>query len=156
MTLIPLRRFTGRVLPINEEGRVLLLHGFDPAAPEQPFWFTIGGAAEGEETLLDAAVRELFEEAGIAAQAGDFTGPLATGTISFNFAEYAITQDQTFFAVRVPGAEVSFEHMEEVEKRTTLGHRWWSVAELEATDETFFPPDLPAILRKITLDGESG
>ncbi|MFI9556037.1 NUDIX hydrolase [Nonomuraea endophytica] len=156
MTKIPLRRFTGRALPINDEGRVLLLHGFDPARPEQPFWFTIGGAAENDETLLDAAVRELYEEAGIAAPAGEFTGPLATGTISFHFAEYAITQDQTFFAVRVTGAEVSFEHMEDVEKDTTLGHRWWSVEELEATDEAVFPADLPAILRKITLDGESG
>ncbi|MFD9944433.1 NUDIX hydrolase [Nonomuraea sp. NPDC059023] len=156
MTKIPLRRFTGRALPINDEGRVLLLHGFDPAVPEQPFWFTIGGAAEHDETLLDAAVRELFEEVGITAPAGEFTGPLATGTISFNFGEYAITQDQTFFAVRVTGAEVSFDHMEDIEKDTTLGHRWWSVEELETTDEAFFPADLPAILRKITLDGESG
>ncbi|MFI6906854.1 NUDIX hydrolase [Nonomuraea sp. NPDC050394] len=156
MTKIPLRRFTGRVLPINDEGRVLLLHGFDPAVPERPFWFTIGGAAEHDETLLEAAVRELYEEAGITAPAGEFTGPLATGTISFNWAEYAITQDQTFFAVRVTGAEVSFDHMEDIEKDTTLGHRWWSVEELEATDEAFFPADLPAILRKITLDGESG
>ncbi|WP_326645830.1 hypothetical protein OIE67_44645 [Nonomuraea fuscirosea] len=43
MTKIPLRRFTARVLPVDENDRVLLLHGFDPAQPERRFWFTIGG-----------------------------------------------------------------------------------------------------------------
>lgn len=155
VTKIPLRRFTARALPINDHGQVLLLHGFDPAVPERSFWFTVGGAAEGEETLLDAAVRELFEEAGISAPAADFTGPFGTSTIEFNFGEYAITQDQTFFAVRVSEAVVSYEHMEQIEKDTTLGHRWWSVAELEATDEQYFPEDLPAILRKIMSGGGS-
>ncbi|MFI6502130.1 NUDIX hydrolase [Nonomuraea typhae] len=156
MTKIPLRRFTARALPINDAGRVLLLHGFDPANPEHPFWFTIGGAAEDDETLLDAAIRELYEEAGIQAEPAAFTGPLTTGTIEFFWADYAITQDQTFFAVRVNGAEVTFDHMEEIEQQTTLGHRWWSAEELEATDEAYFPRDLPAILRMITWDGVSG
>ncbi|WP_327088013.1 NUDIX domain-containing protein [Nonomuraea sp. NBC_01738] len=152
MTKIPLRRFTARALPINQDGKVLLLHGFNPARPDTPFWFTVGGATEGDEALVDAATRELFEEAGITASTSDFTGPLGTSTIEFDFAEYAITQDQTFFAVRVGEVAVSYAHMEQIEKETTLGHRWWSIEDLETTTETFFPADLPAILRKITWD----
>ncbi|MGN9785179.1 NUDIX hydrolase [Nonomuraea sp. ZG12] len=148
--MIPLRRFTARALPVDDEGRVLLLHGFDPVRPSEPFWFTIGGALEGEETLQEAAARELFEEVGIRATAEEFTGPYGTSTIEFSFAQYAITQDQAYFAVQVGQVDVSFEHMEQIEKETTLGYRWWSAEEIEATEEIIFPEDLAAILRKIT------
>jgi 8-oxo-dGTP pyrophosphatase MutT (NUDIX family) len=148
--MIPLRRFTARALPVDDQGRVLLLHGFDPVRPSEPFWFTIGGALEGEETLQEAAARELFEEVGIRATAEEFTGPYGTSTIEFSFAQYAITQDQAYFAVQVGQVDVSFEHMEQIEKETTLGYRWWSAEEIEATEEIIFPEDLAAILRKIT------
>jgi hypothetical protein len=49
-----IRRKTARVLPVNPEGRVLLLHGWDPLRPGEPFWFTIGGAAEGAESMREA------------------------------------------------------------------------------------------------------
>ncbi|MFI7449256.1 NUDIX hydrolase [Nonomuraea sp. NPDC049714] len=148
--MIPLRRFTARALPVDDQGRVLLLHGFDPVRPGEPFWFTIGGALEGEETLQEAAARELFEEVGIRATAEEFTGPYGTSTIEFSFAQYAITQDQAYFAVQVGQVDVSFEHMEQIEKETTLGYRWWSAEEIDATEEVIFPEDLAAILRKIT------
>jgi 8-oxo-dGTP pyrophosphatase MutT (NUDIX family) len=153
VTKIPLRRFTARALPIDDHDRVLLLRGFDPERPNLPFWFTIGGAMEGDETPAEAAARELFEEAGIRADAAEFSGPYGGNTIEFTWGGYAITQDQTFFAVRVRDAVVSFEHMEQIEKDTTTAYKWWSAEELESTEETFFPEDLVAILRKITGDG---
>ncbi|MFB9628715.1 NUDIX hydrolase [Nonomuraea helvata] len=151
MTKIPLRRFTARALPIDGQDRVLLLHGFDPEKPDQPFWFTIGGAAEDGETLQEAAARELFEEVGIRANADEFSGPYGSSVIEFCWAQYAITQDQTFFAIRVgDDAVVSFDHMEQIEKDTTTAYRWWSAEELESTGEVFFPEDLVAIMRKVT------
>ncbi|WP_318528345.1 NUDIX hydrolase [Nonomuraea gerenzanensis] len=152
VTKIPLRRFTARVLPIDEQGRVLLLHGFDPARPELRFWFTIGGAVEGGETLQEAAARELFEEVGIRAGVAEFTGPHAEALIEFEWGEYAFTQDQSFFAIPVGDAVVSFEHMEQIEKDTTTEYRWWSAEELESTDEVVHPADLATILRKINED----
>jgi 8-oxo-dGTP pyrophosphatase MutT (NUDIX family) len=154
VTKIPLRRFTARALPIDDQDRVLLLYGFDPARPDQPFWFTIGGAMEDGETLQEAAAREMYEEVGIRAEADDLSGPYGTGVIEFCFAEYAVTQDQTFFAIRVSDATVSFEHMEQDEKDTTTAYRWWSVEELESTEEVFFPEDLAVIVRKVTTSEE--
>ncbi len=61
-------RVCARVLPVNPQGEVLLLHGWDPAAPEEPYWFSIGGAIDAGETLVDAAVREMREETGIVIQ----------------------------------------------------------------------------------------
>ncbi|MCK2214756.1 NUDIX domain-containing protein [Actinomadura sp. ATCC 31491] len=157
MTKIPLRRFTARALPLDDQDRVLLLHGIDPVRPDRPFWFTVGGAMEDGETLVEAAARELFEEVGIRAHADEFSGPYGTVTVTFEWGEYAITQDQTFYAVRVgETASVSFEHMEQIEKDTTLAFRWWSLEELESTEEPYFPEDLAGILRKITAGGERG
>ncbi|MFI7135677.1 NUDIX hydrolase [Nonomuraea sp. NPDC050153] len=157
MTKIPLRRFTARALPIDDQDRVLLLYGFDPARPDEPFWFTIGGAAEDGETLQEAAARELFEEVGIRADAGELSGPHGSSVIEFNYAEYAITQDQTFFALRVGAdAVVSFEHMEQIEKDTTTDYRWWSAEALESTEEAVFPKNLASILREIVAgDGSA-
>lgn len=50
-------RNTARVLPIDSNGKILLMHGWDPAVPDSPFWFTIGGAAEPGEDL-QVQVRE--------------------------------------------------------------------------------------------------
>ncbi|WP_406673723.1 NUDIX domain-containing protein [Nonomuraea sp. N2-4H] len=151
MAKIPLRRFTARVLPIDENDRVLLLHGLDPAQPDRRFWFTIGGAREDGETLQEAAARELYEEIGVRARPEEFTGPHAEALVEFEWGDYAFTQDQAFFAIRLGGqAAVSFDHMEQIEKDTTLGHRWWSAEELDATDATVYPEDLAVILRKIT------
>ncbi|MEV1170717.1 NUDIX domain-containing protein [Nonomuraea sp. NPDC049784] len=154
MTKIPLRRFTARALPIDDQDRVLLLYGFDPARPDQPFWFTIGGATEDGETLQEAAARELFEEVGIRANADEFSGPYCNSVIEFFWAQYAITQEQTFFAIRVgDDAVVSFDHMEQIEKDTTTAYRWWSAEELDGTEEVFYPEDLASLLRKIIAGG---
>ena len=34
---------------------MLLLRGVDPADPEHPYWFTVGGGADPGETLAQAA-----------------------------------------------------------------------------------------------------
>src|ERR1700733_4365493 len=65
----PALRRAGRVLVIDPAGRVLLLQGFDPAEPDSPFWFTIGGGLDEGEHSAQAALRELREEAGIVAAA---------------------------------------------------------------------------------------
>ena len=81
----PWRRQTARVLPVNPEGRVLLLHGWDPHHPEAPFWFTIGGGAEQGESLRDAATRELREETGIVIDSAALGEPIAHNTVEFSW-----------------------------------------------------------------------
>ncbi|MET0424419.1 MAG: NUDIX domain-containing protein, partial [Actinoplanes sp.] len=48
MTVIDRR--AARVLIVDPAGRTLLLHGGDPARPEQRWWFTPGGGLEQGET----------------------------------------------------------------------------------------------------------
>jgi len=127
------RRKTARVLPVRPDGRVLLLHGWDPLRPKTPYWFTIGGGVEPGETVRQAGIRELREEVGILLPADELGEPVATNEIEFEWGGCPIIQHQTFFAVGVDAVEVSFANQEQLELQTISGHGWWHPDELEAT-----------------------
>ena len=103
---------------------MLLLHGWDPLRPRDPFWFSIGGAVEHGETLREAAARELAEEAGIVLDPGLLGEPIATEPIDFWWAGMHFDQDQTFYAVAVGDAAVSFAGQEALERATIDKHGW--------------------------------
>jgi 8-oxo-dGTP pyrophosphatase MutT (NUDIX family) len=140
-----IHRTTARVLPVAPDGRVLLLHGWDPARPELSFWFTIGGAAEEGESMAEAAVRELGEEAGITVAAHELGEPLVVNTIEFDWGGRRIVQGQTFFAVAVPSSEVSFAGQDEWEQASIDRHAWLSAAELLADPDPVHP-DIPGLI----------
>ena len=144
----PLRRQTARVLPVDGEGRVLLLHGWDPHRPEHPFWFTVGGAVEeGDgESIRDAAARELYEETRISVDPEHLGEPIAQNTIEFSWGGHHIAQDQTFYAVAVGSAEVSLEGLDRWERATTDKYGWLSAEDLEA-NEIPAHPDIPDLIR---------
>lgn len=132
-----------RVLPISPEGRVLLLQCVKPDAPDAPFWVTIGGGIEQDESAQQAGVRELWEETGLSADAADLRGPIGAETVEFTWPPFVIEQSQAYYVLDVPDtaahaaedAPISFAHLEEVEVGTTLGYRWWGLDELRTTTE---------------------
>jgi 8-oxo-dGTP pyrophosphatase MutT (NUDIX family) len=142
----PLRRRTARVLPVDPDGRVLLLHGWDPHHPERPFWFTIGGAAEDGESLPDAAVRELYEETRISVDPAQLGEPIAEHTIEFSWGGHQILQDQVFYAVLVTSPEVSLEGLDQWEQATTDKYGWLAASELEDGERPAHP-DIPDLIR---------
>ena len=129
------RRKTARVLPVRPDGKVLLLHGWDPLRPQTPYWFTIGGGVEPGETVQQAGIRELREEVGILLPAHQLGEPVATNEIEFEWGGCPIIQHQTFFAVAVDGVDVTFANQEELELQTISAHGWWHPDELEATGQ---------------------
>jgi 8-oxo-dGTP pyrophosphatase MutT (NUDIX family) len=140
------RRKTARVLPVDPEGRVLLLHGWDPRRPDEPFWFTIGGAAEDGESLRDAAARELYEESRICVDPPRLGEPIAQNAIEFSWGSHRIAQDQTFYAILIESADVSLEGLDEWERATTDRYGWLSADDLEA-EENPAHPDIPDLIR---------
>jgi 8-oxo-dGTP pyrophosphatase MutT (NUDIX family) len=143
---VPWRRQTARVLPVDAEGRVLLLHGWDPRRPDEPFWFTIGGGADAGESMPEAAARELREETGIRVELEDLGEPIAQNTVEFSWSGYDIVQGQVFYAVLVTSAEVSLDGLDAWERATTDQFAWFSAEDLEA-GEPLADPDLPALVR---------
>ncbi|MCL2585725.1 MAG: NUDIX domain-containing protein [Streptosporangiales bacterium] len=139
---------------------MLLLHGWDPVKPSDPFWFTIGGAAEAGETLRQAAARELLEEAGITVDETVLGEPFETAPIEFTWAGMVFDQDQTFFAVLIDGAEISFDGQESLERATIDTHGWLLPADLETGGSAGRPadPEIPRLMRAAVtaVRGRSG
>ena len=142
------RRNTARVLPVDPAGRVLLLHGRDLLRPRGRFWFTIGGAAAGGETLRAAAVREMREEVGITIDEALLGETIRELFIESTVPGMRIVQDQTFYAVAIPaGAQVSLDGMGWLERQTVDKYAWLTPEELEADDLVRTDRRLPDVLR---------
>jgi 8-oxo-dGTP pyrophosphatase MutT (NUDIX family) len=149
-----IRRQAGRVLVVDADGRILLLRGYDPAGSAPPYWFTVGGGAQAGESLAQAAARELGEETGIMAAAGDLGEPVWHEIAEFGFEGRRFRQEQDFFLLKVGTAgngapAVRTDGLANEEAAVVLGHRWWTLAELESTAEPFYPAELVNLLRSL-------
>jgi 8-oxo-dGTP pyrophosphatase MutT (NUDIX family) len=146
MTEARLVRTASRVLLVDESDRLLLIEGVDPAAVELgTWWITPGGGREGDEGARRAAIREVWEETGHLL--GAVTGPLWHRTTVFPFDGAVVEQTEDFFAARVPHFEPLGAALTDLEHRSTVGARWWTLAELEATDARVYPERLAELLR---------
>jgi len=147
----PAPRPAARVLLLDAADRVLMFHGTDPADPDHTYWFTVGGGRDDGETPQQTAARELREEAGLDIAPEELGEPVWHQVTTFSFDGYWYRQDQEFFLhrVSVPAFEVSIAGHDEVEQGSISGYRWWSVPELLATTEAFYPVELPALLREL-------
>ena len=141
-------RRAARVLLVDRAGRALLLHGGDPARPEQSWWFTPGGGLDGDETPAEGAARELAEETGLRIDPADLGDPVWREVTEFSYAGLDYRQDQDFFLLRVTEVQVDTAGMDEDEQQTITEHRWWSAAEIEASSEEIFPRSLAELLRR--------
>ncbi|MEV0012321.1 NUDIX hydrolase [Streptomyces sp. NPDC051840] len=144
-------RRVARVVLLDPEDRILLLHGYEPANPDETWWFTPGGGLEGDETREEAALRELSEETGIT----DVTiGPLLwTRKCSFPFDGRRWDQDEWYFLARTTRTDTDQRGLTELELRSVAGLRWWTSTELLATRETVYPTRLAGLLRTLLDEG---
>lgn len=143
-------RRAARVLPVDAGNRVLLLHGFNPAAPAELFWFTIGGGIEPGESIAAAAARELLEEAGLVVAPAELGEPVWHRTAEFSFDGRRYRQEEDYFLLRAGSFEVSLAGLDTIEQQTVVGYRWWDPAGLQTAGEVFFPAELPRLLRDLT------
>lgn len=140
------QRVTARVLPVNSENRVLLLHGWEPKHPERTFWFTIGGAVEEREDLRTAGARELAEETGIVIDPADLGETLGEQLNAFDWDGWHLEQSETYYAIRVD-AEADLSGLDGLEQETIDRAGWLTPDELDA-DGTAANPGITAMMRR--------
>jgi 8-oxo-dGTP pyrophosphatase MutT (NUDIX family) len=145
------RRLTARVLLFDPDGRLLLMKGRLPSAPEGPgAWFTLGGGAAPGETVREAAAREIVEETGFRDVE---LGPVVwrrEGALPL--AGETVWMDEHYFIARCPGGDPVRHGWQADEHRFIDDIAWWTHAELTATDERLFPPGLADLLTDILAE----
>ena len=142
-----MNRRAARVLLFNEHNRVLLFRGHDSHLSDQDsWWFTPGGGLEPGETPKDAALREVKEETGLTLES--VSGPVYEQEMDFAFEDVQLHQYEQFFVAHVKEFDIDPHGWTDLEKRSVLESRWWSLEELDSTSETIYPEVLAALVRK--------
>lgn len=138
----PVRRTGGRIVLLDGEGRVLLIH--EHIDDGGTHWITPGGGVENGEDVRAAALREAWEETGLRLELPAEAPEVFVQHRRWSYAGVVYDQTDHFFTASVPtGTAIAAAAATEMEKQTVLGERWWSVAELQAaTTERFEPPEL--------------
>jgi 8-oxo-dGTP pyrophosphatase MutT (NUDIX family) len=145
-------RTSARVLLLDGDGAVLLLHGSDPASgvtPAPRWWFTIGGAAQVGESLAQTAARELEEETGLRVDPAALVGPLWRREAMIDFNGAVVRSEELYFVHRTRRFEPSDGGRTGLERTYIHGHRWCDatmIRELVANGEAVYPVQLGELL----------
>lgn len=145
----PMIRRAGRIFVLDEQRRVLLMHERRDIGSDRSHWITPGGGVEAGESLAEAAMREVYEETGLRLELDAGAQPMYQERVRFTFTGRDIDQTNFYFLVQVPsGLPVRPTGHTDVERLVVLGHRWWPLAELAASDVDREPETMVELIER--------
>jgi 8-oxo-dGTP pyrophosphatase MutT (NUDIX family) len=139
-------RRSARVVVVDDEGCVLLVRVLDERDDKPPFWITPGGAVETDESLAEAAARELHEETGYALAPGRLTEPVAVARGDWVYRGTSLFSEDWYFGCRTARFAPDRHGYTALEREVLGTWRWWTRTELEATEEIVLPRGLLTVV----------
>jgi ADP-ribose pyrophosphatase YjhB (NUDIX family) len=143
---VPLRlRRAGRVIVLDPLDRVLLFR-YDDGPPNGRHWSTPGGGLDEGEDFRAGARRELAEETGwtdvpIGPEVLERTQVMGHG-------DEIVRQHERLFLARVEVAGRELGEVAEMHVSDGIATwHWWTLEELDATDEVVWPSGLADLIR---------
>lgn len=145
-----MRRMTVKLLLIDPQDRMLLIHSADRSTGRL-HWYPVGGGVEPGESLQQAAAREAYEEAGLASLPSGEAVWTRDHTYAYDGRKVDVHED--WLLHRVPHFNPAPASPSAYEAATIRSFRWWSLESLATTDATVFPPRLGELLTELLRDG---
>ena len=143
-----LERDAVRVVLTDASGRILLFHVHTLEEAPDGWWELPGGGIDPGETYLDAAVREIREETGLALDPGEVGPPSWRRDTTWRSRGIRRLQHEVVVLARVAAEQPQIvdggRTQEEVEDLVTV--RWWQLDEIVASKKRFYPGRLPELL----------
>jgi ADP-ribose pyrophosphatase YjhB (NUDIX family) len=135
------------VIVLDPDDRVLLFR-YDDEPPNGRHWCTPGGGLNDGEDYAAGARRELAEETGWTDVA--LGEEVFERMLTMEYEDEIVRQQERFFLARVPAArrelgEVAAMHVSD----GIVAWRWWTLAEMDSTEEDIWPPGLADLIRGV-------
>jgi 8-oxo-dGTP pyrophosphatase MutT (NUDIX family) len=138
-------RRAGRVIVLDPEDRVLLFR-YDDGLPNGRHWCTPGGGLDDGEDYQAGARRELAEETGWTDV--PVRSEVYEQTRTIEHADAIVRQHERFFLARVEVTRRRLGEVADIHASDGIAAwRWWTLAELDATDEVVWPARLADLIR---------
>jgi len=150
----PRLRTAARIFLLDDSDRVLLMHERLDLDRADSHWIAPGGGLEDGETLIEAAVREVYEETGLRVELPTCAQPVFVERELYSFAGQHIDQTNYYFLARVASdAPIRAIAPTDYEVVIALGSRWWALEELEAAPVARIPLDMVGVIRRALAVG---
>lgn len=141
-----------RIILLNNVGQLLLMcvENLDITTAggdrNKRFWCTIGGGIESGESIMHAAVREIYEETGIA-QHDVILGSLVwVNEVDLVFKGVSTRFKEKFIVAHTHKNNVALHEPTEDEKQTVTRLQWFSIDDIKNSPDVIFPVGLAQYL----------